>query len=193
MYYKPVDKKEPRFRMSKYRHIPLQRDMYQRFKEKYPNLKVDYNLFKNIVYSINDKYIDVAITERDGVYLPCGMGRLQLRMFKLSPGVRQPDKLASDLTSTRVTHFDFHSDSFVGKIIWSLTGVKYNKTKNTKFYCFLGHRTFKNKASSCFKTHPEFYKRDYTVVADQEYRKRPENARTQINSQISNQPSEDSE
>lgn len=189
--YIPIDRKEPRFRLSKYRYIVLNRDLFDRFKKENPNLKMDYIVFKDIIGAISERYVDLAIQERDGIYLPAGMGKIQLCMFKV--GERQENSYLSKQIGKRITHFDLHSDSMVGKIIWCMDGVKY-KTDNTRYYAFFGHRTFKNKASHAFRTVPEFYAREYKMIRKYEFRKLATHyARIEADDQSGDQPGEGTE
>lgn len=188
--YRIVDKTAPRFRLSKFRYTVLNRELFDKFKEKYPNIKMDYLVFKDIVCAINEEFISYVINNKEGVFLPCGMGKIYLCMYP--PKERYLNDVVKREQGIHSTHFNFHSSDFVGKITWIMDGVKY-KTDNTEFYGFIGHRNFKTRASNAFKTQPELYIREARMIRAHEHYKRKNNERAKANSEISDQPSEDAE
>ena len=185
--YKEVDKKQPRFRVSKYRFNPLNRELFDRFKEANPSLKIDYQTFKNIITEVNLEIVRLVITEREGVFLPKSMGRLYLGLYP--PATRKKELVDGKIK--QVFH-NFDTSSFEGKIMWGWDGVRY-KIDNIMFYCFIGHRDFKKRASQGFTETPYLYVRENKYIVKEEYRRKDRNARAQINSQVGDQPSEDTE
>lgn len=186
--YKEVDKKAPRFRVSKYRYTPLNRELFDKFKEAHPNIKMDYLTFKDIVCNINQEYVNYALKERDGVFLPCGLGRIYLCMFP--PVKRLKDK--ERIREAGYSIFNFDSSGFVGKISWKHADARY-KVDNIRFYGFVAHRDFKKGASNGFKNTPERYPVEISLIRAYETYKLKNIERIKTNSQISDQPGEDTE
>lgn len=183
--YIHVDKKEPRFRVSKYRFQSINREMFAEFEQKHPNIKMDYLTFKDIIMAINQEIVNLVIDNRDGVFLPKGMGRLYLGLypFKVAKKIEENGKIKKVL-------LDFQIGNSQGKIMWSWSNVKY-RTDNLNYFSFIGHRDFKTRASHAFINNPERYVRDIKSIRKEEILKRKEYGRTKINSQICDQPIED--
>lgn len=188
--YRISDRKEPRFRVSKFRYTVLNRELYDKFKQQNPNIKIDYITFKEIVITINQEIVNFVIDNKEGVFLPANMGRIHLGLYP--PKERPSNAEVIQNEGIQATHFNFDSNGFVGKIIW-LSGDTQYKTENTKFYGFIGHRDFKTRASQGFRNNPELYIRPATMIKAHEHYKRINNERNKINSQSSDQPSEDTE
>jgi len=188
--YRICDRKEPRFRVSKFRYSNLNRELFDRFKEANPSIKIDYLFFKDIIFSINEEIINHVIENKEGVFLPSGMGRIYLGLFPPKERYKKAETIRNQ--GIHATHFNFDSDGLVGKIIWVSNDSKY-KTKNLRFYGFVGHRNFKTKASQGFKNTPEKYLKDMMWTRNIEYTKRKINERNEINSQSGNQPNQDTE
>ena len=182
MYKKEPDRRAPRFRGSKYRYTSINRDLFSRFCEAYPKLQMDYLVFKDILCSINEEYVDEVVNNKDGVYLPKGLGRLCMVMFKPKKINKHETYILDGLVTNGLS----------GKIVWEFRDVKY-RPENIKYYAFVAHRTFKNKASHSFRTRPEFYPREETMIKKEEFYKMVNSERAKINSQISDQSSEDAE
>lgn len=186
--YNKVDRKAPRFRLSKYRYIALNRELFENFKIKYPEIQLDYLKFKELIISINEEFVNIAMEERDGVILPCGMGKISLELFP--PKVRPDNESIIGNQGIPATHFNFQSGGFVGKILWTFNDILY-RTSNVKYYGFIGHRTFKNKASNAFRNEPEKYCRIATIIRAHEYYKRKKNERNEVNSKSGDKSGED--
>lgn len=186
--YRVVDKKEPRFRVSKYRYMPINKEFFEDFKKDNPNIRMDFITFREIIIAINEEYVNFVIENRDGVFLPKGLGRLYLGLYPR----KERRKLDHSDGKVEQVFQAFETGGFEGKIMWCWDNVKY-KTDNVNYFSFIGYRNFKTRASQAFINNPELYIRDVKRVKKEEYLKRKENARTQINSPICDKPSEDGE
>jgi len=187
--YRKVDKKAPRFRLSKYRYISINRELFERFRQAHPNIKMDYLVFKDIICNINEEFVNYALDNREGVFLPAGMGRIYLAMFKMKEKrINEAIAMSNGLTRK---YFDLSSD-LNGKIVWKTFGVRY-KVEETQFYGFIAHRTFKNRASKAFRETPENFLFEAQMIKTNEIYKRINNERAKANSQICDQSSEDTE
>lgn len=180
--YKKVDLTAPRFRISKYRYIALNQELFARFLEEHKNIQIDWSTFRNLIIAINEEFVDEVINNRDGVVLPKGLGRMYMCMFKPTKKLDYSPGLAQSLAS----------DGLLGKIAWTHRDTRY-KIDNARFYSFTAHRTFKRAAAHEFKTRPEFYIFESKITSKEENIKRINSERLKTNSQISDQPSEDTE
>jgi hypothetical protein len=186
--YKQADKKAPRFRLSKYRYTPLNRELFEKFKEAHSNIKMDYLTFKDVILNINQEYVNFALKERDGIFLPSGLGRLYLCMF---PPIKQHIE-KEKIKDAGYQRFNFDSSGFVGKISWKHADARY-KVDNIRFYAFVAHRDFKKRASIGFRDNPEKYVVEVSMLRVYEKYKLKEIERVKINGEVSNQPSENTE
>lgn len=188
--YRKTDRRAPRFRVAKYRYTALNKELFDRFKEANPNVKMDYLFFKDTILSINEEIVNFVMDNREGVFLPSGMGRVYLGLFPPKERPLRVETIRNE--GIHATHFNFDSNGFMGKIIWLFDDTRY-KTENLKYYGFIGYRTFKNRASNAFRTEPGRYVREANMIRSHEFFKRKKNERNEINSEIGNQPSEDTE
>lgn len=150
-YKMGLDKKAPRFRMSKYRHNVVNEEMFDRFLKE-TGKKVSYKQFKEIVRTISETIIDNVLIERNGVALPEQMGKNWLGLFKHIR--KDPDR--EDVIQSYYPCLE--TGGLLGKIVWDFRGLKY-KVKNREMYMFLPHRNFKTKASKSFISNSERYVR----------------------------------
>lgn len=188
--YRISDRKEPRFNTKQWRYKPLNKELFERFQKENPEIEMDYKFFEDTIMSINEEFVNFIMTNKEGVFLPSGLGRLYLGLFP--PKERQRNAQVIQNKGIYATHFDFDSNGFVGKIIWLFDDTRY-KTANLRYYGFAGCRLFKNRASKAFRETPEKYIRAANIIRQHEFFKRKKNERNEINSQSSNQSNQDTE
>lgn len=150
--YKVIDKKAPRYRISKYRYNVLNPDLFEEFKEQNPDIEIDWKDFKTIVGAISEEYIDHVTNNRDGALLPAQLGKLWCGLFP----ARKLDTRVEKAPGFMYINYALLT-GMVGKICWDFNNVTY-RVKNYPFYGFIGHRGFKVKASTSFKEQPEVFR-----------------------------------
>lgn len=116
---------------------------YKRFKAEYPQTKVDYYTWSNIIYTFNYNQRDYCLETGDKVKLPWGFGELATSKKKTKKTITDPSgierinlpinwKRTKEL-GKRIYHFNFHSDGFKLKWKWF---VKTARFKSSKFWVF---------------------------------------------------------
>lgn len=166
--YKVTDKTLPRYRLSKYRYNIVNKELYEEFKKKNPEIPMEWKTFRDIAGAINEEYVQEVTTSREGAILPVQMGKLWCGMFTIT---RDPKtfQVGPDLNS-RYLQFG-NIDDLQGKICWDFIHVAY-KVKNYPFFSFMGHRDFKAKASKSFSGTPEIFKANHKDKTDDKIKSR---------------------
>lgn len=152
--YKIPDRKAPRFRRTRFRYNLVNQDLFDQFKKENPKIDMDWKQFKIINQTIAESIIDITETEREGVNLPEQIGRVNLGLYP-SKRNQEEQEYRRKVGGYRVFH-GFDTFGLQGKIVWSFNMTKY-RVKNHRFFTFVGHRTFKQRASLAFRTNPELY------------------------------------
>jgi hypothetical protein len=151
------DVKAPRFRVSKYRHSVLNRDLFDEYKEKFKDSKIDWKAFKGVVEGFNDLYTQEIVTNRDGAKLPGFMGIMALCSFK--PKRRVPMNWLSTINTTKqIKDFNLDTNELVCKIVYTNYKSKY-KIRWAHIWRFEACRIFKRRASAAFRQDPLKFKR----------------------------------
>lgn len=183
--YKIIDPTEPRFRISKYRHIVINRTLWERYNEE-SEQKIDYETFKKIGEEISKEIVNIAISERDGVVLPERMGRIWLGLFKTKNPFSDKEVLRNH--GLDVKRFSFETNGFQGKIVWDFNNIRY-KFRDHEFYSFEAHRSFKTISSHNFKNNPELFVRK--DLSKSEKGKRQKLEQDELNRRGSNKSDQD--
>lgn len=153
---KPVDKKAPRFRKSKYRYKVLNRDFHSRYVRIF-NSNIDYDTFKSIIQDFNTEITNEVIENRDGVKLPAMMGVMALCSFK--PKTNPPlDWKSVTEYNLKIKDLNLRTNELACKIVYSVYGSKY-RFKHFHLWRFEGCRTFKTRVSEAFRNNFNKYKR----------------------------------
>lgn len=150
--YKETDLKAPRYRIN--RLTLLNRDLYDRFIDKFPEYKdLSPKDFKRIVKVTNTKIYENAVENRDGTELLEGLGYI---FIGTCPPRKKPlvDRVASAKYGRRVSYRNFESDNHLAKIFYTNFASKY-RFKDREVWKFVAYRNFKKLVSS---TYPEKWK-----------------------------------
>lgn len=189
--YKIADKKAPRFRIAKYRHSFINKDLYEKFIEDNPNYYISYADFKLVIETINLEIVNHVINNREGVFLPKNIGRIWLGLWKDNKELKKQKRRLSE---SGLLMYNDSIEILTGKICWDYK-MNFTKPENHEFYAFRAHRDFKKAASKAFKETPELYARSEYSSRKHEYyksKKLEENERNQLNDQVSDQSDKDS-
>ncbi len=139
--FKKPDLNAPRFRPKVYN--VLDSKLFKEFKDKYPKYKdIDYKTFKSIIIACNEVYREKVIEYRDGVELPESLGF----MFIGSCNVKSEARPNVDFAKSRqygvvVTHKNWQTDGYLGKIFYTNYSVKY-KVLDRQIWKFTPCRLF---------------------------------------------------
>lgn len=157
-----------RFKRKKYRGYFINQDLYKKWLTKYPEYKkYTFTQFRQYWKLLANKYIDIAVTNPNGVRLPFYMGDI---CIKYTP---QLDKNISVHKTAQqgveVRHMNFATNGRAGKIIWSIEHArKFNKY--LPIMGFEGSRGFKVKSTKQLTENPEIFKNSATSKAQRLYR-----------------------
>jgi len=155
--FKKPDVKAPRFRV-KGKGL-LNTPLYNAFKLKFPEHKINGKEIRNIVREYNTQLWNGVIEYRDGVELPQRLGNVFLGTCS-SPKIRYNSDFESSIknnTLTRLKNYD--SSNFLAKIFYTNYVSKY-RFAFRELWTFKGTRDFTRMVA---KTYPEQWKK-YIVV-----------------------------
>lgn len=155
--FKKPDVKAPRFRPEV--HNVLNKEFFEKFKEKYPKYKdVDNALLKKIIKTYNNTLYQTVIDKRDGIQLPETIGWLFIGTCEQSKK-ENIDFAKSHKYGVTVTNKNWETDGKLAKIFFTSYAPKH-KMKNREFWGFTACREFKRSVA---KTYPENWNM-YVVV-----------------------------
>lgn len=149
--FKKPDLKAPRFREKSVQ--VLQVSLYKKFRKKYPEYNIDYDQFKEIIYTYNKDIADGIIEYRDGVELPESLGYIFIGSCPAMTKRVNIDYKKSAQYGIITQHRNWGSDNKVMKIFFTNNLVKY-KLQNKDIWAFVPNREFRRKAS-------KYYLEDY--------------------------------
>jgi hypothetical protein len=149
--FKKPDLNAPRFREKSVQ--VLQVSLYKKFRKKYPEYDIDYNQFKEIIYTYNKDIADGIIEYRDGVELPESLGYIFIGSCPAMTKRVNIDYKKSAQYGVITQHRNWGSDNKVMKIFFTNNLVKY-KLQNKDIWAFVPNREFRRKAS-------KYYLEDY--------------------------------
>lgn len=154
---KVQDKKAPRFRWTRGRHIPLNTELFRAYKKEIENPVEDFSLFRDIIEDFNEELKHHAINNRDGVKLPAMMGILAVCSYK--PKKRLPVNWTDSLENQlKLKEYNLHTGGLACKIVYSCYTAKY-KFRNWALWKFKGNRDFTTRVSQTFEKQYNYYKR----------------------------------
>lgn len=146
--FRRPDLSAPRYRVKRKNLIT---DQYlDEFRNRYPELKnYDKSDIKSIIKSFNEKLWNAIIEHRDGVELPEGLGYV---FIGACPYVKKDniDYAKSIKYGIKVTHKNYDTDGYLGKIFYSNYSAKY-RLKDSTLWAFSGGRYFKRAVTKIFK------------------------------------------
>lgn len=152
---KPNDRKAKRFRSSSGRSNVLTKELFQAYKEKYPDTVLDYKNFKLIIKTAHEIVKEVLVSNRDGYQFPYMLGYLFVGSYK--PGKNPIDYKKSIDTGFEIRHYNYETDGLACKIFYSSYASKY-KLISRQLWKFVPHRTIKDTVSANFKKNYKLYK-----------------------------------
>jgi len=146
--FKQPDLNAPRFRPK--RVNLLNKDLYERFIEKYPeHAGISLQQFKDIINKFNGNLYQGIIDNRDGVELPDGLG--YIFMGSCPPAKKQNvDVLKSLKYGVVANHKNWDSDNKLLKIFYTNRPSKY-PFQNKQVWAFKAVKQFRKDASEAFK------------------------------------------
>lgn len=146
--FKKPDLNAPRFRLK--RINLLNRDLFKRFKKRYPEHKdMSLKQFKEIVRTFNGLLCEGVIENRDGIELPEGLGFIF--MGTCPPAKKKNiDIMRSIEHGTAVSHRNWDSDNKLLKIFYTNHTTKY-PFQNKQVWSFKAVKQFRKKASGAYK------------------------------------------
>jgi len=147
--FKKPDVKAPRFRPEV--HNVLNKEFFEKFKEKYPKYKgIDNTLLKSIIKTYNNTLYQTVIEKRDGIQLPETIGWLFIGTCEQSKK-QNVDFAKSHKYGVTVTNNNWETDGKLAKIFFTSYAPKH-KMKNREFWGFTACRDFKRSVA---KAYPE--------------------------------------
>jgi len=147
--FKKPDLKAPRFRPEAYN--VLNKEYFERFKEKYPKYKnLDNKKIKDIIKAFNQTLYNTVINTRDGIQLPDQIGWLFIGTCQQSKK-QNVDFVKSKKYGVTVTNNNWDTDGKLAKIFFTNYALKH-KIKNREFWSFVACRDFKRSVA---KNYPE--------------------------------------
>lgn len=146
--FRKPDLSAPRYRVKRKNLIT---DQYlDEFRNRHPELKsYDKSKIKSIIKYFNEKLWNAIIEHRDGVELPEGLGYI---FIGACPYVKKDnvDYGKSIKYGVKVTHKNYDTDGYLGKIFYSNYSAKY-RLKDSALWAFSGGRYFKRAVTKTFK------------------------------------------
>lgn len=146
--FRKPDLSAPRYRVKKKNIITD--DYISDFYNRYPELSnYKKNEIKEIIKKFNKILWEAIIENRDGVELPEGLGYI---FVGACPHVKKDniDYGKSIKYGVAVTHKNYDTDGYLGKIFYSNYSAKY-KLRDRSIWAFNGARYFKRSVTKCFK------------------------------------------
>jgi hypothetical protein len=152
---KENNRKAPRFRRSKGAYCVISRELFKRYKDKYPTSRITYEEFSGFLLEHIDLLTEEVSTSREGIRLPYSIGSFFV-------GACRPKESPLDFKKSleygiEVKANNFETDGLIASIFFTNYHGRY-KIPNRKVWRFLPARIFKNKVSKRFKENFQYYK-----------------------------------
>lgn len=118
------------------------RDTYKRFLLAYPDLKISFDQYKEIIYAFNYKFRDRILETGDLITYPFGIGSFSINKKKKKKTKTFKGKeyinLAIDWQKTkkagkRMYHFNAHSDGYSFRWFWSRSTSRFQLSEIYNF------------------------------------------------------------
>jgi hypothetical protein len=155
---KPIDRTAPRFRKTSGRYCVISRELFKRYKEKYPESRLTYKDFSGFLLEHVELITEEVCSDRDGVKLPYAIGNFFIGACK--PKSTPIDYKKSQQYGIQVKANNFETNGLLGKIFFTnyAEGKRKYKIANRKVWGFAPARRFKLKVSGSFKKNFQYYK-----------------------------------
>jgi hypothetical protein len=146
--FKKPDLNAPRFK--KKRESILKDDFYKELKLKYSKCKdLTKEDIRTIIEAFNNEIVNTIIEDPNGFELPEGLGYIFIATTKVKKK-KVVDYKNSHAYGVLVTHKNWETDGYVGKIVYTNYKAKY-RFRNAPIWGFTASRTFSRKMSKAFK------------------------------------------
>lgn len=127
----------------------LDKELFQRFVEKYPDYNIDWKTFKNIINVSNGVISEMIVESREGVDLPYALGKLMIGACNKKKG-KNYDYTTSSQIGKEAEHKNWESNRYLCKIFYSTFETKY-KFPMMDNWCFKPCRELKRSCSRAFR------------------------------------------
>jgi len=112
-----------------------EKDVFKRFKEKHPDIKIDYTTWCNIIYSFNYAFRDSVLETGKKIKFPYGFGDFAITKFKPRKNKTLPDGreiigLPINWKKTKelgkfVYHMNYNTEGFKFKWQWDKKNARF--------------------------------------------------------------------
>lgn len=120
-----------------------QKDVFKRFKLKYPEVNIDYNTWCSIIYNFNYAFRDYILETGHKIKFPYGFGDFTITKYKPRKEKELPDgkkviglpinwKRSKELGQI-VYHMNYNTEGFKFKWRWDKTKARFS---NSALWCF---------------------------------------------------------
>lgn len=120
-----------------------EKDVFKRFKQKHPELKIDYNTWCNIIYNFNYAFRDYILETGKKVKFPYGFGDFTITKYKPKKEKELPDGtkiigLPINWAKTKehgklIYHMNFNTEGFKFKWQWDKKNARF---QYSALWCF---------------------------------------------------------
>lgn len=107
------------------RHSSLNKNLFKKFKKTYPNIKIDWETFKEIIIRGNEIFREGFLENREGVVLPEGLGKLFIGAYEKSPNSPYYDWGLLMNKNIVASHRNYESDRYFCKLFYTNFGDQY--------------------------------------------------------------------
>jgi len=139
------------------------KDNYINFKKSNPDIKIPFDLWKNIVYSFNEEFKTYILETGEKVKMPGGMGDFSVtkkkrKKISVDPEGNEHINLPVDWVKTRekgklIYNFNFHSDGYFFGWKWFKENARF---KNHALWWFKPSRVTSRLLAHYIKTDPKY-------------------------------------
>lgn len=134
----------------------LDKSFYKEFREKYPEYgSITDKEIKEIIKLVNGVIWKTAITERDGVEFPSGLGYLFVGTCNKKKSLNTDYRMSREYMK-KIEHRNWESDQYIAKIFYTNYEQKY-RFKFHELWGFTGVRQFKRELASYYPEHWKQY------------------------------------
>ncbi len=119
------------------------KDNYTSFKKAYPDIKISFEVWKNILYTFNEEFKTYILETGQKSKLPGGLGDFSInkkkrKHIKTLPDGRQLINLAIDWKKTKergkkIYNFNYHTEGFSFRWMWFKRNARF---KNSDLWWF---------------------------------------------------------
>lgn len=144
-------------------------EAFRNFKEKYPNINISYETFKEIIRTCNKMIVEQVLDTGEKFRLPHGFGDLCIhkwkpKRWKTLPDGRQVNNLSVDWKKSRelgkkILHLNYHTGGYKFRWIWFKSKTTF---KHSNVFSFKPNRITSRKLAQYLKIpnspYPQIYR-----------------------------------